>query len=60
MGGHDSAGSSRMPFPAPMLATSCEDITGTISGMELEELNRLEKKIKYLEKVETRDSRHTV
>ena len=43
-----------------MLATGCEDITGTISGMELEELNRLEKKIKYLEKVETRDSQHTV
>ena len=49
-----------MSTPAPssgrdvQLLGSCEDFgTGSISGMELEELSRLEKKIKHLEKAET-------
>ena len=32
---------------------SCEDIGGSVSGLELEELTSLEKKIKRLEKAET-------
>ena len=42
-----SESSSRVSTPAP---GSCEDIGG--SGLELEELNSLEKKIKRLEKAE--------
>ena len=51
--GDESNSSSRVSTPAPaalQLLGSCEDI-GTISGME--ELSRLEKKIKHLEKAET-------
>ena len=54
-----SSCSSRSSTPAPssskdvQLLGSCEDIGGSVSGMEIEELARLEKKIKHLEKAET-------
>ena len=44
-----SGSSSRVSTPAPSIG-SCEDIGG--SGLELEELTSLEKKIKGLEKAE--------
>ena len=44
-----SGSSSRVSTPAPSIG-SCEDIGG--SGLELEELTSLEKKIKRLEKAE--------
>ena len=52
-----SGASSRVSTPAPglpgQMLGSCEDIGGSVSGLELEELTSLEKKIKRLEKAET-------
>eukprot|EP00092_Neocalanus_flemingeri_P024928 GFUD01027036.1.p1 GENE.GFUD01027036.1~~GFUD01027036.1.p1 ORF type:complete len:1832 (-),score=681.44 GFUD01027036.1:71-5566(-) len=53
-----SRSSSRQSSPAPVIVReveggSFEDIGSSLSGLEVEEVARLEKKLKYLEKAET-------